>query len=44
MVAEFEKRYVRRVLEMHDGNVGKAAAASGIALRYFQLLKARVTR
>jgi two-component system, NtrC family, response regulator HydG len=44
MVAEFEKRYVRRVLEMHDGSVGKAAAASGIALRYFQLLKARVTK
>jgi two-component system response regulator HydG len=42
MVAEFERRYVKRVLEMHGGSVGKAAAASGIALRYFQLLKARL--
>jgi two-component system response regulator HydG len=41
MVAEFERRYVRRVLDKHGGNVGKAAAASGIALRYFQLLRAR---
>ncbi len=44
MVAEFERRYVTRVLEMHGGNVGKAAAASGIALRYFQLLKARMSK
>ena len=44
IVAEFERRYVRRVLEMYGGNVGKAAAASGIALRYFQLLKARMSR
>jgi len=44
MVAEFERRYVKRVLEMHGGSVARAAAASGIALRYFQLLKARLTR
>jgi two-component system, NtrC family, response regulator HydG len=44
MVAEFERRYVRRVLDVHGGNVGKAASASGIALRYFQLIKARRTR
>jgi hypothetical protein len=29
---------------VHGGNVGKAASASGIALRYFQLIKARRTR
>jgi two-component system, NtrC family, response regulator HydG len=43
VVAEFERRYVRHVLDMHGGSVGKAAAASGIALRYFQLLRARRT-
>ena len=44
MVAEFERRYVQRVLEKHAGSVSKAAAASGIALRYFQVLKARLAR
>jgi DNA-binding NtrC family response regulator len=41
VVEEFERRYVERVLEKHGGNVSRAAAASGIALRYFQLLKAK---
>jgi two-component system, NtrC family, response regulator HydG len=41
LVEEFERRYVQRVLDRHEGNVSRAAAASGIALRYFQLLKAR---
>ena len=41
LVQEFERRYVERVLEEHGGNVARAAAASGIALRYFQLVKAR---
>jgi two-component system response regulator HydG len=44
LVEEFERRYVQCVLDRHDGNVSRAAAASGIALRYFQLLKARVAR
>ena len=44
VVEEFERRYVQRVLDRHDGNVSRAAAASGIALRYFQLLKARRTK
>ncbi|HTQ43310.1 MAG TPA: sigma 54-interacting transcriptional regulator [Polyangiaceae bacterium] len=44
VVDEFERRYVERVLEQHGGNVSKAAAASGIALRYFQLIKARRTK
>ena len=44
IVEEFERRYVERVLERHGGNVSRAAAASGIALRYFQLLKAKRTK
>jgi DNA-binding NtrC family response regulator len=41
LVAEFERRYVERVLAEHQGNVVRAAAASGIARRYFQILHAR---
>ena len=41
LVAEFERRYVARVLDRYGGNVVRAAAASGIARRYFQILKAR---
>lgn len=38
---EFEQRYVRRQLERAKGNVTHAAKASGVARRYFQVLKAR---
>jgi transcriptional regulator with GAF, ATPase, and Fis domain len=41
LVEEFEQRYIARVLAQHGGNVVRAAAASGIARRYFQLLRAR---
>ena len=41
LLDEFERRYVERVLAMHGGNVGKAAAASGIARRYFQIIRVR---
>ncbi len=41
LVEDFERRYVERVLERHKGNVVRAAAASGIARRYFQILRAR---
>jgi two-component system, NtrC family, response regulator HydG len=41
LVGEFERRYVERVLMEHGGHVGRAAAASGIALRYFQQVRAR---
>jgi DNA-binding NtrC family response regulator len=44
LVAEFQRRYVERVLARHSGNVSRAAAASGIARRYFQVLKARQRR
>ena len=41
LVAEFERRYVARVLELHGGDVARAAAASGIGRRYFQVLRAK---
>ena len=41
VTAEFERRFVERALAKHGGNVAKAAAASGVARRYFQLVKAR---
>ncbi len=44
IVAEFETRYVERVLERHGGNVVRAAEASGIARRYFQIIHARTKK
>ncbi len=44
VIDAFERRYVERVLARYDGNVVRAAAASGIARRYFQLLRARQRR
>lgn len=41
-LAEFERRYVRRMLERTGGNVTRAAEAAGVGRRYFQKLKARV--
>jgi DNA-binding NtrC family response regulator len=41
VVEEFERRYVERVCERHGGNIARAAEASGVARRYFQLLRAR---
>ena len=41
LLDEFHRRYVERVVAQHGGNVTKAAAASGIAHRYFQILRAR---
>ena len=38
---EFERRYVAAVLARHNGNVSQAAKASGLALRYFRLVRAR---
>lgn len=42
LVDAFERRYVERMLEEHGGNVRQAAKASGVARRYFQLLRARI--
>lgn len=44
VLATFEKAYVQRVLSLHDGNVSRAAAASGLARRYFQTLRSRQQR
>jgi transcriptional regulator with PAS, ATPase and Fis domain len=41
ILAEFERRYVDRALERAGQNVARAAANSGIAHRYFQVLKSR---
>ncbi len=44
LVADFERRYVERALDEHEGNVARAAASAGIARRYFRLLRARTQR
>lgn len=41
VLEDFERRFVRKVLEKSGGNVTRAAAASGLARRYFQLLRAK---
>jgi two-component system response regulator HydG len=38
---EFERRYVEAAIAAHGGNVSAAARSSGLALRYFRLVKAR---
>jgi len=38
---EFTRRYTDRMLQVHGGNVARAAAASGIGRRYFQRMRAR---
>ncbi|HQP38078.1 MAG TPA: sigma 54-interacting transcriptional regulator [Polyangiaceae bacterium] len=44
VLQDFERRYVQWVLDKHGGNVRAAAAASGIARRYFQLIRARTVK
>ena len=41
LLVEFERCYVARMLVAHRGNVTRAAAASGLARRNFQLIRAR---
>jgi DNA-binding NtrC family response regulator len=41
LVGTFEQMYIERMLAAHDGNVSRAAAASGVARRYFQIMRAR---
>lgn len=43
IVDELERRYVERVLEANGGNVTRAAAAAGVARRYFHRLKNKVS-
>lgn len=42
LLVEFEHRYVEQMLDVHHGNVTRAAAASGLARRNFQLIRARL--
>ncbi len=44
VMEEFERRYLEHALMQHGGNVTRAAAAAGIARRYFHLLRARHTK
>lgn len=39
---EFQRRYVLSALARHNGSVAQAAKASGLALRYFRLVKSRM--
>jgi DNA-binding NtrC family response regulator len=39
VVDAFERRYLERLLDRHDGNVTHAARAAGVARRYLRLLK-----
>lgn len=41
VVDDFERLYLERILAQHGGNTQAAAAASGVARRYFQLLLSR---
>ena len=41
LIDAFERRYVEHVLEVHGGNVTRAAAASGVARRHLQRIKAK---
>jgi two-component system, NtrC family, response regulator HydG len=40
----FERRYLERILVEHGGSVARAAEASGIARRYFNVILARQKR
>lgn len=44
ILAEFERRYVERVLADCGGDVTRAAQASGMSRRYFHMLKSRTAR
>jgi DNA-binding NtrC family response regulator len=41
VLADFEQAYVQKILDLHGGDIARAAAASGIGRRYFQKLRAR---
>jgi DNA-binding NtrC family response regulator len=44
VIEEFERRYVSRMVDKFGGSVRQAAEASGIARRYFQLIRARASK
>jgi two-component system response regulator HydG len=41
VIEEFERRYLQNMMAAHDGDATRAAAAAGVARRYFQLLRSR---
>jgi DNA-binding NtrC family response regulator len=41
VLEDFERRYLAWVLDQHGGNVSRAAEASGIARRYFYVLRGK---
>jgi DNA-binding NtrC family response regulator len=41
VIEELERRYVEAMLALHRGNVTRAAAASGVGRRYFQMVRAK---
>lgn len=41
LIDEFERAFMEKVLAEHGGNISRAAAASGLARRYFQLMRAK---
>jgi DNA-binding NtrC family response regulator len=41
VIEELERRYVEAMLAIHRGNVTRAAAASGVGRRYFQMVRAK---
>jgi transcriptional regulator with GAF, ATPase, and Fis domain len=44
VVEELERRYIEQVLAEHGGSVARAAEASGIGRRYFQMIRGRVKK
>jgi two-component system response regulator HydG len=44
IVEDLTRRYVERLLDLHGGNITRAAAESGVGLRYFHALRARGRR
>jgi two-component system, NtrC family, response regulator HydG len=41
VVEDFERRYLQKMMTQHEGDATRAAAAAGVARRYFQLLRSR---
>jgi two-component system response regulator HydG len=41
VIEEFERRYLQKMMAAHDNDATRAAAAAGVARRYFQLLRSR---
>jgi two-component system, NtrC family, response regulator HydG len=41
VIEDFERRYLQKMMTTHEGDATRAAAAAGVARRYFQLLRSR---